>query len=141
MPLLTAVTIGNVRGLRAQTLTHTYTWIQRTGTVVDSEGGTVPAWGLPVAGRPCHLLPQEVTRVDPSGAPLEMQAPRLIVAWDDPIMDGDAVRDVYDADGNLLLSGPAAVMSLTVQVAADVPTHQVAVLSFETAQRQPAVPT
>lgn len=141
MPLLTPGTLAQVRGLRGQTLTHTCTWIQRTGSTIDSEGGTVPAWGLPVPSRPCHLLPQEVLQVDGAGAPLEAQAPRLIMAWDDPIADGDAVRDVRDAFGNLLLSGPASVMSVTSQVASDSSTHKVAVLSFEVPQRQPAVPS
>jgi hypothetical protein len=141
MALLTSASIAQVRRLRASTLTHTYTWIQRTGTSVDSEGGTVPAWALPVPGRPCHLLPQEIVRVDPSGAPLEMQSPRLIVAWDDPIADGDAVSDVRDAQGGILLAGPAAVMNVTEQVAGDVPTHKVAMLSFEAPQRAPVVPT
>lgn len=138
--MITAATLGQVRGLRANTFTHTYTWIQRQGSQIDPEGGTIPAWGVPVPGKACHLLPQEIVRVDPSGAALEVEAPRLIVAWNDPITDGDAVRDVHDADGNVLLVGPAAVMNGTAQVSSDKITHKVMMLSFERPQSQPVVP-
>jgi hypothetical protein len=138
--LLTPGTIAIVRQQRQATFTHTYTWIQRIDTTQDSEGGTVPEWAAPVSGRPCHLLPLELGRVDPSGAPLDVQAPRLIVPWDDPLTDGDAVRNVQDADGTVRLTGPAAVQQVTPQLAADTPTHKIALLSFETPQRSGAVP-
>jgi hypothetical protein len=138
--MMTAGTLEMVRKQRNLTLSHTYTWIQRVGSTVDSEGGSEPVWGLPVTNRPCHLLPQSIVRIDPSGAPLEMQAPRLIVAWNDAIAEGDAVEVVADAYGNVLLVGPAAVMNVTEQVAAEAATHKVCQLSFEAPQPQPVLP-
>jgi hypothetical protein len=135
MPLLSPGTLNLVRQQRQRTLTHTYTWVERLGDAQDPEGGTVVTWAPPVIGKPCHLLPMQTARVDPSGAPIEVQAPRLVVPWDDPLDDGDLVRDVTvrNTDGTpmVILPGPSEVMQVVDQLAADAPTHRLAILSFE----------
>jgi hypothetical protein len=99
------------RGLAAQTLVHTYTRLRRlsTGGVDDWNGtlvGDDPAGAT--ASVACRYQPAKVGRRDETGKGIDERA-ALLVATTDTLAAGDLVSNVRDADGTLLLAGPAIV--------------------------------
>jgi hypothetical protein len=114
MALFTAAERAEFASLAGEMLPHTYTRLRRvaTGSVDDWNEvlvGDDPAGAT--VGAPCQYLVSTTPRRDETGKGQD-ERPALMVAIADPLAPGDIVSSVRDADGRLLLAGPAVVATV-----------------------------
>lgn len=92
-------------------LRHTYSRVPVTITDHAQDNSDVETKGAAVAGIRCTYQPQEALTEDAQGDHTQ-DAPTMLIAWDDPLMINDVVRDVIDHAGNSLLPGDNVVTSI-----------------------------
>lgn len=92
-------------------LRHTYTRVEIDVTDDPEDNSDVLDEVDQTADVACAYQPQETLVQTPQGDVM-MDEATILVAWDDPLAAGWVVRDVSDADSNLLLEGDSIVSSV-----------------------------
>lgn len=118
---------GLLQTMRAEMrrfLLHSYTRERRLTLVDDGTGPDNPgtdSWNQPrytfappEMGIPCYYEIREVPVITPQGL-TTLNLPRLILAIDDTLTEGDHVRNIITADGTTILRGPVVVETLQAQ--------------------------
>jgi hypothetical protein len=95
---------------------HTFTRTSTTLSAEDSEGNRSPTPGAVTTGLRCRYRAEETLRTD-TGGRVTVYRPSLALPHDSPLVVGDLVSAITDAEGTVLLAGPLAVESVMTRAA------------------------
>lgn len=107
--LISAAEAVAIRAALGITLVHLYTRTAITSGAEDAHGDAADTPGPPAPAIPCRYEAQSRVSVTEGGVTTVVYRPTLTVAADDPLKPGDAVSDVLNAAGAVLLAGSFAV--------------------------------